>query len=158
MIGRDPSPQRARAPGCSVRRDKRDRDNHIEPPQFLERHQGRHVRGEKKAREVWFLCRRYKASEALALGLVNKVVPDDQLDAEVDRWCAEIVNLSPTAIAIAKASFNADSENIKGIGGLGFNALALYYGTDEAKEAGQAFREKRKPNFRKKPGASERQA
>ena len=114
--------------------------------------------GEKKARELWFLCRRYKAHEALALGLVNAVVPDDQLDAEVDRWCAEILQLSPTAIAIAKASFNADSENIKGIATLGFNSVALYYGTDEAKEAGQAFREKRKPNFRKKPGASESQA
>ncbi|MBI2290369.1 MAG: enoyl-CoA hydratase/isomerase family protein [Betaproteobacteria bacterium] len=114
--------------------------------------------GEKKAREFWFLCRRYKAHEALALGLVNAVVPDDQLDAEVGRWCAEILQLSPTAIAIAKASFNADSENIKGIATLGFNSVALYYGTDEAKEAGQAFREKRKPNFRKKPGASESQA
>ena len=114
--------------------------------------------GEKKAREFWFLCRRYKAHEALALGLINAVVPDNELDAEVDRWCAEILNLSPTAIAIAKASFNADSENIKGIATLGFNSVALYYGTDEAKEAGQAFREKRKPNFRKKPGASESQA
>jgi len=114
--------------------------------------------GEKKAREFWFLCRRYKAHEALALGLINAVVPDNELDAEVDRWCAEILNLSPTAIAIAKASFNADSENIKGIATMGFNSVALYYGTDEAKEAGQAFREKRKPNFRKKPGASESQA
>ncbi len=114
--------------------------------------------GEKKAREFWFLCRRYKAHEALAMGLINAVVPDSQLDAEVDRWCAEILNLSPTAIAIAKASFNADSENIKGIAALGFNSVALYYGTDEAKEAGQAFREKRKPNFRKKPGASKSQA
>jgi len=106
------------------------------------------VIGEKKAREVWFLCRRYSAHEAAALGLVNKVVPDAELDAEVDRWCQEILALSPTALAIAKASFNADSESIRGIGAMGMNAVALYYGTDEAKEAGQAFREKRKPNFR----------
>jgi len=104
--------------------------------------------GEKKAREIWFLCRRYTAQQAAAMGLVNQVVPDAELDAEVDRWCQEILALSPTAIAIAKASFNADSEHIKGIGALGMNAVALYYGTDEAKEAGQAFREKRKPIFR----------
>ncbi len=108
------------------------------------------VVGEKKAREMWFLCRRYSAQEALAMGLVNKVVPDDQLDAEVERWCAEILDRSPTAIAIAKSSFNADSENIKGISNMGMAALALYYQTDEAKEAGNAFREKRKPVFRKK--------
>ena len=106
--------------------------------------------GEKKAREMWFLCRRYSAREALAMGLINAVVPDDQLDAEVEKWCAEILERSPTAISIAKASFNADSENIKGISSLGFQALALYYQTDEAKEAGSAFREKRKPVFRQK--------
>lgn len=108
------------------------------------------VVGEKKARELWYLCRRYTATEALAMGLVNKVVPDDQLDAEVVQWCAEICERSPTAIAIAKRSFNADTESIKGIAGLGFQALALYYGTDEAKEGGAAFREKRKPRFRDK--------
>jgi 2-ketocyclohexanecarboxyl-CoA hydrolase len=104
--------------------------------------------GEKKAREIWFLCRRYTAQEALQMGLVNKVVPDAELDAEVDRWCAEILALSPTAIAIAKASFNADSENIRGISRQGWGSVALYYDTDEAKEGGAAFREKRKPNFR----------
>jgi 2-ketocyclohexanecarboxyl-CoA hydrolase len=109
--------------------------------------------GEKKAREFWYLCRRYKAHEALAMGLVNAVVPDDQLDAEVARWCSEILDRSPTAIAIAKASFNADSDNIKGIAQLGFNAVALYYQTEEAKEASSAFREKRKPRFRKPPEA-----
>ena len=106
--------------------------------------------GEKKARELWYLCRRYTAAEAAAMGLVNKVVPDDELDAEVDRWCAEIVERSPTAIAIAKRSFNADSENIRGIASMGFQALSLYYGTAEAKEGGNAFREKRKPRFREK--------
>jgi 2-ketocyclohexanecarboxyl-CoA hydrolase len=105
--------------------------------------------GEKRAREIWFLCRRYTAAEAFQMGLVNKVVPADQLDAEVAAWCREILALSPTAIAIAKRSFNADSENIRGIGALGFEALALYYGTEEAKEGTRAFMEKRKPNFRK---------
>jgi 2-ketocyclohexanecarboxyl-CoA hydrolase len=108
--------------------------------------------GEKKAREIWYLCRRYPAHEALAMGLVNKVVPDAELDAEVDRWCDEILDRSPTAIAIAKASFNADTETIRGQSQLGFHAVALYYGTDEAKEAAAAFREKRKPRFRGKVG------
>jgi len=79
--------------------------------------------GDKKAREIWYLCRRYTAQEALAMGLVNKVVPDDQLDAEVDAWASEIAERSPTAIAIAKRSFNADSDNIQGIGPPGLQAL-----------------------------------
>jgi 2-ketocyclohexanecarboxyl-CoA hydrolase len=108
------------------------------------------VIGEKKAREFWYLCRRYSAAEAEVMGLVNKVVPDEELDAEVERWCVEIVEKSPTAIAIAKRSFNADTENIRGIASLGMQALALYYGTAESKEGGDAFREKRKPQFRKK--------
>jgi 2-ketocyclohexanecarboxyl-CoA hydrolase len=108
------------------------------------------VIGEKKAREFWFLCRRYSAQEACEMGLVNQVVPDDELDAEVDRWCAELVERSPTAIALAKRSFNADSEAIRGIGSLGFQAVALYYGTEESKEGGAALREKRPPRFREK--------
>ena len=107
------------------------------------------VVGEKKAREIWYLCRRYKAAEALAMGLVNTVVPDDQLDAEVDRWCAEIMEKSPTAIALAKRSFNMDTEHQRGIAGLGMLGLSLYYDTDESKEGGIAFKEKRKPDFRK---------
>jgi 2-ketocyclohexanecarboxyl-CoA hydrolase len=106
--------------------------------------------GEKRAREIWFLCRRYTAAEAFQMGLVNKVVPAGELDAEVEAWCREILALSPTAIAIAKRSFNADSENIRGIGALGFEALALYYDTDEAKEGTNAFLEKRRPDFRAK--------
>lgn len=106
--------------------------------------------GEKRAREIWFLCRRYTAAEAFQMGLVNKVVPADELDAEVESWCREILALSPTAIAIAKRSFNADTENIRGIGALGFEALALYYGTAESKEGTQAFMEKRKPDYRRK--------
>ena len=106
------------------------------------------VVGEKKAREIWYLNRRYTAAEALAMGLVNAVVPHDELDAEVDRWCAELVERSPTAIALAKRSFNADTESIRGISSLGMAALSLYYDTEESKEGGVAFREKRKPDFR----------
>ena len=106
--------------------------------------------GEKKAREIWYMCRRYTAQEALQMGLVNIVVPHDQLDATVDAWCAELLERSPTALALAKRSFNADSDNIRGIGNLGLQALALYYQSDEAKEGTQAYLEKRKPNFRAK--------
>ncbi|MBB4287441.1 2-ketocyclohexanecarboxyl-CoA hydrolase [Roseospira goensis] len=107
------------------------------------------VVGEKKAREMWYLCRRYSAQEALAMGLVNAVVPTADLDAEVARWCAEILDKSPTALAIAKRSFNMDSETIRGIAGMGMYALRLYYDTDESKEGGRAFKEKRKPDFRR---------
>ena len=105
--------------------------------------------GEKKAREIWYMCRKYSAAEALAMGLVNAVVPNEELDAEVDKWCTEIMEKSPTAIAIAKRSFNMDSENIRGIAGMGMYALSLYYDTEESKEGGRAFKEKRKPDFRK---------
>jgi 2-ketocyclohexanecarboxyl-CoA hydrolase len=104
--------------------------------------------GEKKAREMWYFCRRYSAADALAMGLVNTVVPHHQLDATIDAWCAELLDKSPTAIAIAKRSFNADSDNIRGIGNAGLEALALFYQTPESKEGANAFREKRKPDFR----------
>ena len=107
------------------------------------------VVGEKKAREIWFMCNRYTAEEAREMGLANKVVPDADLDAEVENWCKELVMRSPTAIAIAKRSINADTDHIKGIANLGLQALALYYGTDESKEGGDALSEKRDPEFRK---------
>ena len=110
------------------------------------------VVGEKKAREIWYLCRRYTAHEALAMGMVNAVVPHDKLDAEVKKWCDEILTMSPTAIALAKRSFNADTESIRGISSLSMQALKLYYDTEESKEGGRAFREKRKPDFRKYAG------
>ncbi len=110
------------------------------------------VVGEKKAREIWFLCRRYSARQALEMGLVNAVVPQAELDAEVDRWCQEILAMSPTALAIAKRSFNADTDSIRGIGGLGMQALSLYYGTAESHEGVVAFLEKRKPRFRDPDG------
>lgn len=107
------------------------------------------VVGEKKAREIWYLCRRYSAEQALAMGLVNTVVPLAELDAEVERWCAEIMERSPTAIAIAKRSFNAATEHVRGIASMGMQALSLYYDTEESKEGVRAFQEKRKPEFRK---------
>lgn len=107
------------------------------------------VVGEKKAREIWYLCRRYTAQEAHSMGLVNAVVPHDQLDAEVGRWCAEILERSPTAIAIAKRSFNADTDHIRGIAAMGMQTLSLYYRTEELREGVRAFNEKRKPDFRR---------
>jgi 2-ketocyclohexanecarboxyl-CoA hydrolase len=107
------------------------------------------VVGEKKAREMWYLCRRYSAAEALAMGLVNTVVPHDRLDAEVQQWCDEIMEKSPTALAIAKRSFNMDTAHQSGIAGMGLYALKLYYDTDESREGVKAFQEKRKPDFRR---------
>jgi 2-ketocyclohexanecarboxyl-CoA hydrolase len=106
--------------------------------------------GEKKAREIWFLCRRYTARQALEMGLVNTVVADAELDAEVKKWCEEILALSPTAIAIAKRSFNAATESLRGLSGMAIQTLKLYYDTEESREGVKAFREKRKPQFRKK--------
>jgi 2-ketocyclohexanecarboxyl-CoA hydrolase len=108
----------------------------------------RHV-GEKKAREIWFLCRRYTALEARDMGLVNKVVPPEQLDVEVESWAADINQMSPTALAIAKRSFNADSESIRGISFMGVQAVKHYYMSEESKEGVRAFNERRKPDFKK---------
>ena len=108
--------------------------------------------GERKAREIWFLCRRYKAQEAVDMGLINKAVPHDQLDAEVAQWCKEINEMSPTALTIAKRSFNADSESIRGIGFLGIQTVKHYYQTEESKEGVRAFNEKRKPDYKKYAG------
>jgi 2-ketocyclohexanecarboxyl-CoA hydrolase len=108
----------------------------------------RHV-GEKKAREIWFLCRRYTAQQACDMGLVNKVVAPDQLDAEVESWAAEINQMSPTALTIAKRSFNADSESIRGISFMGVQAVKHYYMSEESKEGVRAFNERRKPEFKK---------
>jgi 2-ketocyclohexanecarboxyl-CoA hydrolase len=107
------------------------------------------VIGEKKAREIWYLCRQYSAQEALEMGLVNKVVPAAELRPEVERWCAELLEKSPMALQIAKYSFNADTDHIHGITEMGFSALELYYQTPEAQEGRNAFIEKRKPDFRR---------
>jgi 2-ketocyclohexanecarboxyl-CoA hydrolase len=105
--------------------------------------------GEKKAREIWYLCRQYTASEALAMGLVNKVVPLAQLRSEVEQWCRELLEKSPTALALAKQSFNIDSEQRAGVAQFAHTALNLYYQTEEAMEGRNAFVEKRPVNFRK---------
>jgi 2-ketocyclohexanecarboxyl-CoA hydrolase len=105
------------------------------------------VVGEKRARELWFLCRQYSGAEAVRMGLANVVVPDHQLDEEVRRWCQEILEKSPTALAIAKRSFNADSSHIAGLSSMGMQAVKLFYDTQESKEGVRAFHEKRKPDF-----------
>src|ERR687892_1287941 len=101
------------------------------------------VVGEKRAREIWFLCRQYDAETAERWGLVNRVVPADELRAEVRRWADEILALSPTALRFLKQSFNADSEHIAGLGQLAFSGLGLFVETDEAAEGIEAFTEKR---------------
>jgi 2-ketocyclohexanecarboxyl-CoA hydrolase len=105
--------------------------------------------GEKKAREIWYLCRQYSAQDALAMGLVNKVVPFKDLRAEVEQWCAELLQKSPTALALAKQSFNIDSEQRAGVAQFAHTALGLYYGTEEALEGRNAFVEKRPVDFGK---------
>jgi naphthoate synthase len=103
--------------------------------------------GHKKAREVWFLCRRYSAAEAREMGLVNAVVPLADLEAETVRWCREMLALSPLALRCLKAAFNADTDGLAGLQELAGNATLLYYMTDEAREGKQAFLEKRSPDF-----------
>ena len=105
--------------------------------------------GEKKAREMWYLCRKYSAREALEMGLVNAVVPEKDLKAEVDRWCDEILEKSPTALKMAKYSFNADTDSIFGISRMGLSSLELFHLTEESKEGVDAFVEKREVDFGK---------
>jgi naphthoate synthase len=107
------------------------------------------VVGEKRAREIWYLCRQYTAQEALAMGLVNKVVPLKDLRGEVEAWCAELLEKSPIALALAKQSFNIDSEQRAGVSEFAHTALTLYYQTAEAMEGRNAFVEKRPVDFRK---------
>jgi 2-ketocyclohexanecarboxyl-CoA hydrolase len=108
----------------------------------------RHV-GDKRAREIWFLNERYTAQEAHAMGLVNKVVPKDELDRAVTDWTDKLGQRSPTAIAFLKRSFNADSEAIRGISNLSLHAVKLFYASAESKEGVAAFNEKRNPDFYK---------
>jgi naphthoate synthase len=107
--------------------------------------------GQKKAREIWFLCRRYNAKQALDMGLVNAVVPVAKLEAEGVRWAHEIMEHSPLAIRCLKSAFNAELDGQAGIQELAGNATMLYYMTDEAKEFHRAQREKRKPGGKKRP-------
>lgn len=103
--------------------------------------------GHKKAREIWYLCRQYDAQEALDMGLINTVVPLEQLEDETVQWCEEMLSMSPTALRFIKAAMNADTDGLAGIQQLAGDATLLYYTTDEAKEGRDAFKEKRKPDF-----------
>ena len=107
------------------------------------------VVGEKRAREIWFFCRQYDAQTALSWGLVNKIVPADELLPEARRWGREVAALSPTAMRFLKASFNADSDHVFGQGKLAFAGLEAFASSDEAAEGHRAFAEKRDPDFAK---------
>ena len=107
--------------------------------------------GQKKAREIWFLCRQYDARQALEMGLVNAVVPLADLESETVKWCREILAHSPLALRCLKSALNADCDGQVGLLDLAGNATLLYYMSDEAKEGKQAFLEKRKPDFGKFP-------
>jgi naphthoate synthase len=107
--------------------------------------------GQKKAREIWYLCRQYNAQQALDMGLVNTIVPVDELEVEGVKWAREIMQHSPMAIRVLKSAFNAELDGQSGIQELAGNATLLYYMSDEAKEGKNAYIEKRKPNFNKFP-------
>jgi len=107
--------------------------------------------GQKKAREIWYLCRQYNAQEALDMGLVNTVVPIDKLEEEGVKWAQEILEKSPIAIRCLKSAFNADTDGQAGIQELAGNATMLYYMSEEGQEGKKAYLEKRKPDFRKYP-------
>ncbi|RSY79319.1 1,4-dihydroxy-2-naphthoyl-CoA synthase [Sphingomonas koreensis] len=106
----------------------------------------RHI-GDKRAREMWYLNEQYSAQQAYEMGLVNKVVPAAELDEAVNAWTETLGERSPTALALAKRSFNADSESIRGISLMALNAVKLFYDTEESKEGVRAFSERRKPDF-----------
>ena len=107
--------------------------------------------GQKKAREIWFLCRQYSAQQALDMGLVNTVVPLDRLEKETVTWCREMLQHSPLALRCLKAAMNADCDGQAGLQELAGNATLLYYMSEEAQEGRDAFVEKRKPDFSKFP-------
>lgn len=107
--------------------------------------------GQKKAREIWYLCRQYNAQQALDMGLVNAVVPYEQLEEETVQWCREILANSPIAIRCLKSAFNADCDGQAGLQELAGNATMLFYMTEEGQEGRNAFVEKRKPDFSKFP-------
>src|SRR5438552_4200642 len=107
--------------------------------------------GPKKAKEIWFLCRQYSAQEALQMGLVNAVVPLERLEQETVGWCREMLALSPFALRMLKASFNAAEDGLAGIQQLAHDATLLFYGSEEAQEGRDAYREKRTPDFSRFP-------
>jgi naphthoate synthase len=107
--------------------------------------------GQKKAKEIWFLCRQYDATEARDMGLVNAVVQLEQLEVETVRWCREMLELSPFALRLLKASFHAAEDGLTGIQQLAHDANLLFYASEEAREGRDAYREKRPPDFGKFP-------
>jgi len=107
--------------------------------------------GQKKAKEIWFLCRQYGAEEALAMGLVNTVVSLEELEEETVRWCREMLELSPFSLRLLKASFNASEDGLTGIQQLAHDANLLFYASEEAQEGRDAYRDKRSPDFGKFP-------
>jgi naphthoate synthase len=107
--------------------------------------------GPKKAKEIWFMCRQYGAEEALQMGLINTVVPLEQLEQETVNWCREMLVMSPFALRMLKASFNADEDGLAGIQQLAHDANLLFYMSEEAQEGRNAYLEKRKPDFSKFP-------
>ena len=107
------------------------------------------VVGQKKAREIWFLCRQYNATQALEMGLVNTVVPYDELESTTVQWCREMLQLSPMALRCLKSALNADCDGQTGLQELAGNATMLFYMTEEGQEGRNAFVQKRKPNFSK---------
>jgi naphthoate synthase len=107
--------------------------------------------GPKKAREIWFLCRKYSAAQALAMGLVNEVVPLAELEATTVQWCREMLALSPMALRCMKAAFNAETDGMAGIQELAGNTTLLFYMTEEAQEGRDAFKEHRPPDFSRFP-------
>jgi naphthoate synthase len=107
--------------------------------------------GQKRAKEIWLLCRQYDAQQALQMGLVNTVVPLEGLEEETVKWCHEMLELSPFALRLVKASFNADEDGLAGIQQLAHDTNLLFYGSEEAQEGRNAYREKRRPEFDKFP-------
>lgn len=105
--------------------------------------------GQKKAREIWYLCRQYDARQALEMGMVNTVVPYEKLEEETVQWCREILENSPTAIRLLKSALNADCDGQAGLQELAGNATMLFYMSEEGQEGKKAFLEKRKPDFKK---------
>jgi naphthoate synthase len=107
--------------------------------------------GPKKAKEIWFLCRQYTAEEAREMGLINRVVPLEELEEETVRWCREMLTLSPFSLRLLKASFNAAEDGLAGIQQLAHDANLLFYMSEEAQEGREAYKEKRRPDFGKFP-------
>ena len=107
--------------------------------------------GQKRAKEIWFLCRQYDARQALAMGLVNTVVPLDRLEEETVGWCREMLALSPFALRLLKASFHANEDGLAGVQQLAHDANLLFYGSEEAQEGREAYKAKRRPDFSRFP-------